>query len=310
MRSCGVMAPLGPILVATDFSVHARQAASRAAHLAQETRSALTLMHVRPGAPMAQIGAWLGASSAPERKTRDEAQRQLRRLASELASARHVEVNFEDAAGAALNEIVRTADRVDARLLVLGARGVGLLRRLVWGTTSARLMHRTDRPLLVVRQTPHEPYRRVLVAVDFSPGSREALTLARRVAPNAHFVILTVFQVPFGEKLRFAGVGPATIEIYRRQERARAWRQVHAVVHEAGLSPSQWESCVVEGDASLRIVEQTRSRDCDLVVLGRHGHSTAADLLLGSVTGRVLAQGHVDVLVSTRLQTRKPRAWE
>ena len=194
---------------------------------------------------------------------------------------------------------MRTAERVDARLLVLGARGVGFLRRLVLGTTSQRLMHRTDRPLLVVRQTAHRPYRRVLVAVDFSPQSRNALMLARRVAPNAKLVILTVFQVPFEGKLRFAGVDDATIELCRQRARAEARRQLHALAHEAGLSPSQWEPCVVEGDASRRIVEQEQSRDCDLVVLAPHGQSAAADLLLGSVTRHVLAEGNVDVLLST-----------
>jgi nucleotide-binding universal stress UspA family protein len=83
----------------------------------------------------------------------DEARRQLCQLASELTSVRRVEFDIEAAAGSAPDEIVRAAERVDARLLVLGARGAGFLRRLVLGTTSQRLVRRTDRPLLVVRQT-------------------------------------------------------------------------------------------------------------------------------------------------------------
>ena len=42
------MATLGPILVATDFSGHALHAATRAARLAHDTRSALTLMLIAP----------------------------------------------------------------------------------------------------------------------------------------------------------------------------------------------------------------------------------------------------------------------
>ena len=135
---------LGPILVATDFSAHARHAAERAARLAHEAHSALALMHVLPGEPLAQIREWLGASSMPEHAMRDEAHRQLRALAADLASARRVQVSTEDAAGAPLDEILRVADRLDAQLLVLGARGMGFLRRLVLGTTSERLMRRTD----------------------------------------------------------------------------------------------------------------------------------------------------------------------
>ena len=193
---------------------------------------------------------------------------------------------------------------------VLGARGAGFLRRLVLGTTSQRLVRRTDRPLLVVRQTANRSYRRVLVAVDFSPQSRHALILARRVAPNAKLVILTVFEVPFEGKIRFAGVDDATFEIYRQRARARALRQLHALAHEAGLSPSQWELSLVEGDASRRIVEQEQSRNCDLVVLAPHSQSAVADLLLGSVTRHVLAEGRVDVLLSTRVPGQPFRPWE
>lgn len=295
--------PLGPVLVATDFSAHAQLAARRAARLAHEAQSALTLIHVLPAEPLQQIRTWLGATSAPRPRTRDEAQRQLRRLAAELAVARRVEVNVEDAEGSALDEILRAAERVDARLLVLGATGFGLLRRLVLGTTAARLMRRSERPLLVVRQAPHEPYRRVLVAIDFSPGSLGTLRLAQRLAPGAHLVILTVFHVPFESKLRFAGVEPATIEMQRQQARVRARHQMHALAHAAGLSPSQWTPSLMEGDVPLRIVEQEQARHCDLVVLGQHGDSTAADLLLGSVARRVLAEGRVDVLVSPRSTT-------
>ena len=150
----------------------------------------------------------------------------------------------------------------------------------------------------------------MLVAVDFSPHSRDALILARRVAPDARLVILTVFDVPFEGKLRFAGVDDATVEIYRQRARARALRHLHALAHEAGLAPSQWELSVVEGDASWRIVEQEQSRDCDLVVLTPHGQSAAADLLLGSATRHVLVEGHVDVLLSTRMPGQPIRPWE
>jgi len=49
-------------------------------------------------------------------------------------------------------------------------------------------------------------------------------------------------------------------------------------------------------------------RDCDLVVLGKHGRSAAEDLLLGSVTKHVLAEGRSDVLVATLPADTAPAA--
>jgi nucleotide-binding universal stress UspA family protein len=293
------MHTLGPILVATDFSAPARHAADRAARLAHETASPLTLMHVHAGESLARLRQWLGAGNAPEQQLRQDAQRRLRELADELHAARRVDVSTHDAAGPVVDEILQRAETLDAGLLVLGARGEGYLRRLVLGTTSERLMRRTARPLLVVRQSAHERYRRVLVTVDFSPWSARALATARRVAPHAHLVLTTVFQVPFEDKLHFAGVEAATIDRYRSQARVEATQCLHALAQAAGLKPASWQAGIVEGDASLRIVEQEQEHDCDLVVLGKHGQSAAVDLLLGSVTKHVLAEGSADLLVST-----------
>jgi hypothetical protein len=143
-----------------------------------------------------------------------------------LGGTRPIAVKAIEASGSVLDEIRREADTLDAALLVVGARGAGFLRRLVLGSTSERLLRRTNRPVLVVRQTPHEPYQRVLLALDFSPWSVQAVAVARRVAPQARFVLFTAYQVPFGDKLRYAGVDEATIEHYRVQARAEATQRV------------------------------------------------------------------------------------
>lgn len=157
--------------------------------------------------------------------------------------------------------------------------------------------------MLAVRQRPHQPYQRVLVALDFSPWSEHAIALARRVAPRARLLLFHAYRVPFEEKLHFAGVDAATIDHYRKCSHADATQRLHGLTAASGLKPGDWEPCIVEGDASRRIVELEQERDCDLVVLGKHGQSPAEDLLLGSVSKHVLAEGSTDVLISTAHDT-------
>jgi nucleotide-binding universal stress UspA family protein len=290
------------LLAATDFSAPARHAADRAARLAHECAAALTLMHVLPGGPLQELRQWLGSGHAAEQQLRDDAQRQLAALAADLQRLRGVSALTLNTGGAVLDEIDREARATDAALLVLGARGAGFLRRLVLGSTSERLLRRAKRPVLVVRQMPHEPYRRVLVALDFSPWSGHAITLARRFAPHARLLLFHAFRVPFEEKLHFAGVDAATIGHYRQHAHAQATQRVHALAAAGGLKPGDWVPCIVEGEASQRIVEHEQEQDCDLVVLGKHGQSAAQDLLLGSVSKHVLAEGVCDVLISTAHQ--------
>lgn len=293
-----------PVLAATDLSAPARHAADRAARLARETGASLTLVHALPQGPLQDLRQWLGADL--QARLEGEALRELAALAAELRATHHVPVHPLLREGQVLDVLGQAGDEVDAGVVVVGARGAGFLRRLVLGTTAERLMRRTQRPLLVVRQAAHERYRRALLAVDFSPWSAAVLAAARRVAPHARPVLFTAFQVPFEDKLRFAGVDATTVEHYRREAHARATRRLHDLAEHAGLQPGQWEPCIVEGDASLRLVEQEQVLDCDLVVLGKHGQSAAEDLLLGSVTKHVLTEGQADVLVATLPRTAPP----
>lgn len=295
------MTALKHLIAGTDLSAPARQAADRAARLAHETGATLTLLHVPPARPLQELQQWLGAPLAEE--LREAARRELNEQASALQAARQVPVQAQLGEGAVLDALLQAAGAQSAGLLVVGARGAGFLRRWVLGSTAERLLRRTARPVLVVRQAAHEPYRRALLAVDFSPWSAAVVALARQVAPHARWVLFHAFQVPFEEKLRFAGVDAATVDLYRRQARAHADQSLHALAAQAGLKPGQWEPCIVEGDASLRLVEQEQELGCDLVIIGKHGQSAAEDLLLGSTTKHLLAEGVADVLVATRGQS-------
>jgi nucleotide-binding universal stress UspA family protein len=55
---------------------------------------------------------------------------------------------------------------------------------------------------------------------------------------------------------------------------------------------------VLHGDPCRHIIEQEQERDCDLIVIGKHGENLLEDLMLGSVTRDVLAGSQCDVLVS------------
>jgi nucleotide-binding universal stress UspA family protein len=286
-----------PILVCTDFSALARHAAERAAQLARELGAPLTLLHVLPGDALETLRSWFGASGAPTRVTEDARQR-LEILAGELRAAHGIEVAASLGSGSVLDEILAEAERSDARLVVVGAQGEGVLRRLILGTTAERLVRHSVRPVLIVREAPQVRYANALVAIDFSPGSAGVLAAARAVAPQARPILLTAFEVPFADKLQIAGVDDATIAGYRQQAEADAAQRLAAFATTAGLGPNDWQPLVVEGDASLRIVEQEQAQAADLVVLGKHGRSAREELLLGSVTRHVLGEGVRDVLVT------------
>jgi nucleotide-binding universal stress UspA family protein len=293
------MDPIKTVLAATDFSAPARHGVDRAFRICGETGARLSLIHVLSGGAMDSLRGLLGQEAGRvEERIRDEARESLARLAADLGQARGLSAAIHLASGAVLREILDHADAIDASLLVVGARGEGFLRRLLLGATAERLLRKTLRPTLVVKQTPHEGYRRVLVPVDFSAWSVAAVRIARAVAPRAELVLLHAFEVPFESTLRLAGVDDATVHAYRRAARDEAMARLREVADRAGLAIGEAVLAAQHGDASRIVLEQEQERDCDLIVMGKHGKGALEELLLGSVTKHVLAEASGDVLVA------------
>ena len=287
------------ILVASDLSSPARQAAERGARLARAHAAKLRLVHVLGTGVMAQLQQLLGMGSALEHKLVEHTRGELQALAGDLGAGFAVTVETALLQGGVVQEITVDAQNQRADLVVLGARGTDFLRHLLLGSTAERLLRKAVQPMLVVKQRAHEPYRRVLVAVDFSAWSSPLIDLARRVAPDAHLVLLSAYEVPFEGKLRYASVAEATIKAYREQARQQAAQQLHALAARAGLAAGDWTPCLLHAEASLAIVEAEQDQTCDLIVVGKHGRHMVEELLLGSVTSHVLAESAGDVLVST-----------
>ncbi len=293
------MSALKHILIATDLSSPARQAADRAAYLASAAGARLQLVHVLGAGMAAQLQQLLGVNTALEAALIEQTRDELKMLAGELATAHDVDVEPTLMQGAVVDEISREAERTPTDLVVFGSRGTGFMRRLTYGSTAERLLCKATRPMLVVKQRAHEPYQRVLVALDFSAWSKPLIELARRVAPRAHMVLLSAYDVPYQGRMRLAGAIDTKIDAYRERARTSAEQQLHALAADASLAPGDWTPCLPYAEPSLAIVEQEIEQACDLIVIGKHGRNVIEDLLLGSVTSHVLAESVGDVLVST-----------
>lgn len=287
------------LLAATDLSAPARHAVERAALVSKETGAPLDLLHVADLAPLERLRQLMGESPEDlQQWVLDSARMLLRDAAAALLARYGVSAGIRVAAGSLLAELARETERMAASLIVCGAHGESFMRHLLLGSTAERLLSGASCPVLVVKQVAHEPYRTLLVPVDFSPSSLPAIRDARRFAPNAEIVLLHVFEVPFEGRLRYASVGDDTLNEYRVIARQAAVQKLHTLSEEAGLSTLSTRFVVRHGEASLRIIEQEQEQNCDLIVVGRHGQNVLEKLLLGSVTKCVLAESQSDVLVS------------
>ena len=77
--------------------------------------------------------------------------------------------------GRASNEIVRAAQQQGAEVIVIGRHGKSSIHVGELGSTAERVMRQAGASVLVVSQ-PVRPYRRALVAIDFSETSPAAIS--------------------------------------------------------------------------------------------------------------------------------------
>jgi nucleotide-binding universal stress UspA family protein len=287
------------ILVATDLSAPARHAVERAFFLAASTSSELYILHAMELDALDELHEALGANMFEVKAAlNSDAHRRLEQLTGGGARNCGVAARTGVAEGNPLATITAEADALDADLVVLGARGEAFLRHALLGSTAARLLRKSSRrPVLVAKLAPHEAYRSVLIAIDFSPVSLHSIRMARQLAPNADLVLLHAFELPYEGKLKFAGVDEQVILKYLTKEREVRRARIHALAASAGLAAQEYSARIAHGDPTQQIIALEQEVDADLVVVGKHGMHIAEELLLGSVTKHVLAETQCDVLV-------------
>jgi nucleotide-binding universal stress UspA family protein len=292
---------LQTLLAATDLSAPSRHAVLRAAMLARDAGARLELVHVVDKIALNELELLFGDEAATlQEAIRAQMRDALADLAADICEPLGISAGRQLVEGAVLGGIASLADRLDAGLLVVGARGAGFMRHWLLGATAERLLRKTLRPVLVVKQTPHEAYRRALVPMDFSPWSQGALRLAMAIAPAADLILMHASSVPFEGKMHYAGVAEKVIRHHRETASREALARLKQTAVDTGLATANWHPVVIHGDAASRILEQEEEQGADLIVIGKHGAGIIEELLLGSVTKHVLAQARCDVLVAHR----------
>lgn len=300
------MKPITTLLTATDFSASSSRAEERAALLAAEHGARLTLLHSLSGLALERLrDRLLRGYAGTEERLKAHFQAALRGLAEDLAVRWQIEVSPLLMVGQPHDAINRVAQSIGADMVILGAMGEHPAREFFLGATAERVIREITVPVLVVRNEPDEPYRRVLASLDLSVHSPAVAELARGIAPQARLTLAHAFEVPFEGKLNFAGVSEEDIHRLREEERQHA--QVALQTLSDNIKGGEHADIRVEhGMPEVVIPELLRQTAADLVVVGKHGKSEIVDLFLGSMTKHLLLEAPCDVLVMPPGREAKP----
>jgi nucleotide-binding universal stress UspA family protein len=143
------------------------------------------------------------------------------------------------------------------------------------------------------------PAHTILYPTDFSDCSRAAFSLARSLAleHGSKLIVLHVDQT-WGRSIAY---GEAMVLLQPVELKERMWEGLRCFNID---NPSvQVEHRLVEGEAAGQILRVAEENDCDLIVMGTHGRTGLARLVLGSVAEQVLRKARCPVLT-----VKMPRA--
>jgi nucleotide-binding universal stress UspA family protein len=175
--------------------------------------------------------------------------------------------------------ILEEAEEIRPDLIIMGRHGLTGLSRLLMGSVTARVIGHAPANVLVVPQGSQVDFQRILMGSDGSPDSAAAFKVALELAGmrGGALLAVSVAREP-GATVRAEGIV--------KKLQAEAAGQGVAV-----------EALVLQGRPFEAIVQAARERQVNLIVLGSHGRTGLAKLLMGSVAERVIGLTPCPVLV-------------
>lgn len=286
--------PPKKILIATDLSARSDRAFDRAVSLAAQWEAQLVVLHALENFEISV------AVEPGERRPLDPASLARRELLADISDVSQpatVVVERDDPTEA----IIRTAEAEGCDLIVTGVARDEFAGRFSLGGTVNRLLRCSRVPVLIVKSRVRGPYRRVVVATDFSPSSRHALEAAVRFFPGEKLTLLHAFDVDAILTVTTTDAALREMEARREaEEDCKAFLESFEKLKEGWSDP---DVIIEEGPPDALLRDYVHHEGADLVVLGTHGRSALFEVLLGSVAKQILEHLPCDALV-----VREPQA--
>jgi nucleotide-binding universal stress UspA family protein len=206
------------------------------------------------------------------------------------AQSPEVEVTAEVASGRPVEELLRRS--AAAQLLVLGARGLGGFARALLGGVSTGVATHASCPVVIVRKDVSTNVGPVVVGVDDSTCSQEALRFAYAAADRLN-ADLVVMQVWHEEGLLAVPLTPPDREHVEREIEKSLVKQTASLREQ---HPEVTTREVAQRGHPVSALTDA-ARDARLLVVGHRGSGGFDGLFLGSVAAGVLNHAQCPVAV-------------
>jgi nucleotide-binding universal stress UspA family protein len=190
------------LIVPTDFSPNARNAAGFAAALAGQLNAELVLLHVYWVPVSVHTGETTEAIRKKEAQLRTDARQSLEVLAARLGQQYPgLAVTYEVRNGFVADEVVALAEERKAGCIVMGTQGAGNWRQAIIGTNTADVIERAVCPVMAIpEKATWQEFRQITLAAGFqNPDHANLRWLVDMIeAVGAKITLLHVSDTEYG----------------------------------------------------------------------------------------------------------------
>jgi nucleotide-binding universal stress UspA family protein len=292
------------ILCPVDFSENSRHAFDCAIGLAKCYGSSVHVLHV-VHIPDSTPGIGLAPAPVPIAPAEVDRIEMAMREFLDIEPSGGVQIGYVVVeAPSVAREIGLQAERLSADLLVTGTHGRSGFERFLLGSVAERVLRRSRVPVLTVPPRAPDmapigscPFRNVLYATDFSPGSERAFEYATSLADGTGSrltLMYVVEQLPVAYDSVLAI--PLSINACPESLEQAGRTQLDDLVTISVPPSCETDTVVARGRAAEEILRVAAERQADVIVLGVHGRNALDRLVFGSTAEKVVRQATCPVL--------------
>jgi len=279
------------ILFPTDFSEYAKRTLDCIAGI-PGTRDVI-LFHVVEEARSPRGGGEIGGIFYRDGENFLKGEkRYLENLNQNLRVTTAVKIS-SDTSGA----IIETAEERGVSLIVIGARGKGLVEGLLMGSVSMAVVRRSRTNVLIMRHKIIEEMKkktyemfcpmilfRVLCPIDFSRYSDSAIDLIRRTKGVRGIILLHVVSQ-----------GETEAEIEDAVHKAKD--QIEAIRSSLAAQGIEVKTIIRTGDPTLEITKIAEEEDVSVIWMSSYGKGWFRDLIIGDTAYTVAMNAKRPVII-------------
>ncbi|WP_303315768.1 universal stress protein [Flavivirga abyssicola] len=270
---------LDKILLAQDFSESSKNVVETSMELAKVFQSEVIPIHILPDDIVNEKVKLLLRETAMEKL--EETVKKIKNGGAEVGKPL---LEF----GSPHDGIVREAVHVNANLIVTGSGESRKGDRFQLGTTTERIIQKSEKPVFVVKEDVPLNVQHILCPVDFSEASKRALKNAIIIARRfrAELTILGVCELQ--GSIWFMSEKDREDENDIRCDQHKA--KFDAFLKDFNLSNLQWTKETPKGNPAEEILSTISRKMIDLLVMGTVGRTGLNRLIMGSVTKKVVRE--------------------